>query len=74
MRDLKNLQAELNTIQAEKQSTQAQLEPLQEKVEKMLTGIDVTKGDIQKIILEIEELMKKHIIAQTVEPVAEKST
>jgi peptidoglycan hydrolase CwlO-like protein len=53
----------LKSIQAEKQSRQAQLEPLQERAEKMLTEIDTTKGEIGKIILETEELMKEHIIA-----------
>jgi hypothetical protein len=29
----------------------------------MMTNIDATKGDIGKIILDIEEFMKEHIIS-----------
>jgi hypothetical protein len=47
-----------------------QLEPLQESAEKMLIEIDEAKGQVEKVGIENEELLKDHIVAQTVEIVA----
>jgi hypothetical protein len=40
----------------------------------MLTEMDTTKGQMENLRLEAEEILKEHITAQTVESVAEKST
>jgi hypothetical protein len=43
-------------------------------LEKMLTKIDATKGYMEKVGVETEEMLKEHITTQTVESVPEKST
>jgi hypothetical protein len=52
---------------------EAQLEPLQEHAEKILTEMDATKGKMETLKLEAEEMMKDYIIAYNVEFVLEKS-
>jgi len=50
------------------------LEPLLESAEKMLTDIDEAKGQVEKVGMENEELLKDPIIVKTVDIVAKKST
>jgi hypothetical protein len=49
------------------------LEPLQEGKEQMLNEIDISKGKVEQISLETEDLLKDHITVQIVETVAEKN-
>jgi hypothetical protein len=42
-------------------------------IEKMLTEIDATKGQVEQVGLENEELLKEPITMQTVETIAKKS-
>jgi hypothetical protein len=42
---------------------EAQLEPLQEHTEKILTKMDATKGQMETLKLEAEEMMREYIIA-----------
>jgi hypothetical protein len=50
--------------QGKKKMRQAQLEPLQEDAENILTEMDTTKGHMENIRLEAEEMLKEHLTAQ----------
>jgi hypothetical protein len=42
---------------------EAQLEPLEEHAQKILTKMDATKGQMETLKLEAEEMMREYIIA-----------
>ena len=46
---------------------EAQLEPLQEHTEMILTKMDATRGQMETLKLEAEEMMREYIIAYNVD-------
>jgi hypothetical protein len=53
----------MKSNQVENKMRKAQLEPLQEKTYKILTKLDVAKGQLENIKLEAKEIVKENISA-----------